>query len=223
MKMKPLNQSEYTMKIIKDLGMTTANENTTSTGRYAIFECTKCSKHFKARCGGSVAKAQTTCHECTLNPLETTKHPLYAIWNGIKQRCYSPKRKDYCKYGAKGVTMCDEWKNNPQSFIDWCIENGWNNSLVVDKDIKCRELNIYPAIYSPKTITFITTQENSEEANAKEVNQFNIDGNFIAKHISCVKAAASVGKTGKNAKSSIANCCRGVSKTAFGFKWEYVN
>ena len=42
MKMKPLNQSEYTMKIIKDLGITTANENTTSTGRYAIFECTKC-------------------------------------------------------------------------------------------------------------------------------------------------------------------------------------
>ncbi len=81
MKMKPLNQSEYTMKIIKDLGITTANENTTSTGRYAIFECTKCEKHFKARCGSSVAKAQTTCHECTLNPLETTKHPLYAIWN----------------------------------------------------------------------------------------------------------------------------------------------
>ncbi len=220
MKMKPLNQSEYTMKIIKDLGMTTANENTTSTGRYAIFECTKCSKHFKARCSGSVAKAQTTCHECTLNPLETTKHPLYAIWNGIKQRCYSPKRKDYCKYGAKGVTMCDEWKNNPQSFIDWCIENGWNNSLVVDKDIKCRELNISPTIYSPKTITFITTQQNAEEANAIPVLQYDLNMNFISEHVSAQKAANSVGlKEG----SSVTSCCKGRSKTSGGFIWKYKN
>ena len=220
MKMKPLNQSEYTMKIIKDLGITTANENTTSTGRYAIFECTKCEKHFKARCGSSAAKAQTTCPECTLNPLETTKHPLYAIWNGIKQRCYNPKRKDYCRYGAKGVTMCDEWKNNPQSFIDWCIENGWNNSLVVDKDIKCRELNISPTIYSPKTITFITTQQNAEEANAIPVLQYDLNMNFISEHVSAQKAANSVGlKEG----SSVTSCCKGRSKTSGGFIWKYKN
>lgn len=116
--------------------------------------------------------------------------------------------------------MCDEWKNNPQSFIDWCIENGWNNSLVVDKDIKCRELNISPTIYSPKTITFITTQQNAEEANAIPVLQYDLNMNFISEHVSAQKAANSVGlKEG----SSVTSCCKGRSKTSGGFIWKYKN
>ena len=54
-KLKPLNQEEFTMKIIEDLGTTTANKNTTATARYAIFECTVCNKHFKARATGATA------------------------------------------------------------------------------------------------------------------------------------------------------------------------
>lgn len=44
------------MKIIKDLGQITASENTTAVSRYAIFECTKCNTHFKARATGTTAK-----------------------------------------------------------------------------------------------------------------------------------------------------------------------
>ena len=97
---------------------------------------------------------------------------------------------------------------------------GTSTSLVIDKDIKCREFNISPAIYSPQTISFITTQQNAEEANAKAVFQFDLEGNMIAKHISCTQAAISLGKN-KTSKSSIANCARGIQNTAFGFKWKY--
>ena len=51
--------------IAKDLGITTANENTIATARYAIFECTVCNKHFKARATGETARRQTSCQECT--------------------------------------------------------------------------------------------------------------------------------------------------------------
>ena len=94
-KQQPLKQSEYSMTIIKDLGRTTATEHTKALARYAVFECTECSKHFKSRCGGKAAKEQLTCVECTKSKRGTVYHPLYAIWNGIKQRCYNPKRKDY--------------------------------------------------------------------------------------------------------------------------------
>jgi hypothetical protein len=216
-KQQPLKQEDYNMKIIKDLGKTTANKNTTNFARYAIFECNSCKKHFKARCGGSAAKKQSTCYECTRNYKETTKHPLYAIWNGIKQRCYSKKRKDYHKYGGIGVTMADYWINDAQGFIDWCLENGWNKDLVVDKDIKSRILNIDPPIYSKDTISFISVQKNAEEANAKTVLQFDLDGNLLNEFVSTVEAAKAVG-TGK---SSIANACRGTTKTSMGFKWKY--
>ena len=219
MKNKPLNQSEYEMKIIEDLGTTTATDFTTSKGRYAMCECTLCKQPFKVRMGSTKAKEQVSCKECTLNDKQSYKHPLYAIWNGIKQRCYSVKRKDYSRYGGIGVTMCAEWKNDVDAFIDWCESNGWNKKLVVDKDIKCRELNISPAVYCKHTISFITTRENSEEASAKVVMQYDKNMNFIAEHKSCVIAAESINKSGS--KSSIANCCRNITKSSFGFKWKY--
>ena len=161
---KPLNQEEFTMKIIKDLGITTANENTTATARYAIFECTICNKHFKARATGATARKQTSCQACTKSESQNYKHPLYAIWNGIKQRCYAPKRKDYHKYGGIGVTMSDEFKNSVDTFIEFCLTNGWKPDLVIDKDIKCKELGINQSIYSRETLSFITVQENAEDA-----------------------------------------------------------
>ena len=216
MNMKQLNQDEYTMKIVEDLGMI-FNKTQTSKARYAIFECTKCKQNFKARCGSTAAKKQTSCQLCTRNEKQTTIHPLYAIWNGIKQRCYSPKRKDYWKYGGKGVTMHDSWINNAQAFIDWCENNGWNNSFVVDKDILCNKLNISPKIYAPYTISFITTQANAEEANAKEVIQYSLDGTELNRFVSATKAGSSVGAN----KSQIANACRGIVKTSVGFIWKY--
>jgi GT2 family glycosyltransferase len=48
----------------------------------------------------------------------------------------------------------------------------------------------------------------------------NLGAEFIAEYVSTVAAAVSIGKSRK-ARSSIANCCRGTARTAFGFKWKY--
>ena len=217
--LKPLNQSEYSMAIVEDLGIT-FNSDQTRKSRYAIVECTECKSHFKLRMGSTKAKEQTRCITCALTKHGTCSDPLYAIWNGIKQRCYSPARKDFHKYGGKGVTMCDEWKDNPKLFIDWCRDNGWTPDKVVDKDIKSKLLGINPPIYSPETITFVSIQENAEAANSKLVKQYDLQDNYIATYDSCTKAALSLGKP-KSAKSAIANCCRGVTKSSFGFKWAF--
>ena len=219
-KPQPLNQTEYSIKIIEDLG-NIFNDEGTRKARFAIVECAQCKTHFKLRMGSTKAKQQTKCITCSTTKHGTTSDPLYAIWNSIKQRCYSPARKDYIKYGAKGVTMCDEWKNDPKAFIEWCKANGWSSDKVIDKDIKSAQLGINPPIYSPETVTFVTTQENSEAANAKQVKQFTLDGVYLATYDSCTKAALSIGKP-KSAKANIANCCRGIANTSFGFKWEFV-
>lgn len=38
-----------------------------------------------------------------------SKTRLYAIFSGMKQRCYNPKNQHYKWYGAKGITLCEEW------------------------------------------------------------------------------------------------------------------
>lgn len=57
-----------------------------------------------------------------------SKTRLYRVWAGIKNRCYNPRAENYKYYGAKGVTMCDEWKNDFLSFRDWALNNGYDES-----------------------------------------------------------------------------------------------
>ena len=87
-------------------------------------------------------------------------HPAYRSYRGMMSRCYNPNDNGYKWYGALGVTVADCWKDNPEAFIKWSLENGWDHNLHIDKDIKCKELGIYPHIYSPETCTWTTAQVN---------------------------------------------------------------
>lgn len=63
---------------------------------------------------------------------------LNVIYNHLKTRCFDPSCKDFENYGARGITVCDEW-NTPHShkgwlaFKKWALENGYNDSLTIDR------------------------------------------------------------------------------------------
>lgn len=61
------------------------------------------------------------------------KHPLYKTWAGMKFRCSNPGASHFEHYGGRGILMCDEWKNNFQSFYDWSIKAGWEKGLEIDR------------------------------------------------------------------------------------------
>lgn len=61
---------------------------------------------------------------------------LYAIWSHILGRCHKVGHPRYKDYGARGVRVCNEWRNNYQSFLDWALKSGWQYGLQLDKDIK---------------------------------------------------------------------------------------
>lgn len=42
----------------------------------------------------------------------------YRLWRGMINRCMNPKADNYARYGGKGVTVCDEWRTDFQSFYD---------------------------------------------------------------------------------------------------------
>lgn len=39
-------------------------------------------------------------------------------WKSAKGRCYNQKNSMYKNYGARGITMCDEWKNDFSKFYE---------------------------------------------------------------------------------------------------------
>ena len=51
----------------------------------------------------------------------------------MKARCYNPLSDNYNNYGSRGITVCDEWKNNFQNFYDWAVKNGYRDDLSIDR------------------------------------------------------------------------------------------
>ena len=55
-----------------------------------------------------------------------SQEKLYNSYRAMKSRCYYKKNNRYKNYGARGIKVCDEWKNNYLSFKKWAYENGYN-------------------------------------------------------------------------------------------------
>lgn len=49
------------------------------------------------------------------------RDPRFAIWHGIKDRCFDSRHHAFHRYGGRGVTMCERWR---QSFDDFCADVG---------------------------------------------------------------------------------------------------
>ncbi len=81
---------------------------------------------------------------------------LYTIWIGIKNRCYSRNVKGYRRYGARGISMCREWKDNYLAFKKWAISNGHKNHLTIDRIDN-------DGNYEPSNCQWITRSENSKK------------------------------------------------------------
>lgn len=88
-----------------------------------------------------------------------TNHPLYHIWGGMIQRCYDKKLISYHRYGGNGVTVCEEWRNDFETFYTWAIKNGWRKGLCLDKDKLAKTQTGFE--YSPLYCCFITQKENN--------------------------------------------------------------
>ena len=58
---------------------------------------------------------------------------IYETWQDMKRRCYNKQNARYDSYGGRGITVCDEWLNNFQSFYDWAISNGYSDDLTIDR------------------------------------------------------------------------------------------
>lgn len=37
----------------------------------------------------------------------------------MRKRCYYPAAKNYERYGGRGITVCDEWRNNFSAFLSY--------------------------------------------------------------------------------------------------------
>ena len=58
---------------------------------------------------------------------------LSRIWRGIKSRCTNKNHHYYKNYGGRGIKICDEWENDFSAFSEWAFDNGYDDSLTIDR------------------------------------------------------------------------------------------
>lgn len=58
---------------------------------------------------------------------------LYRIWLNMRKRCSYTKNDNFKRYGAKGIRVCEEWKNDFEAFLLWSKSNGYSEGLSLDR------------------------------------------------------------------------------------------
>lgn len=79
------------------------------------------------------------------------------LWNtlkNMKERCYKENSKSYSTYGARGITICDEWLLSHKAFIKWSLEHGWKRGLEIDR------IDTYKG-YSPDNCRWVDRKTNA--------------------------------------------------------------
>jgi hypothetical protein len=136
-----VNKEEIPIPIlIEDLGMMYATKDSKYKFRFGLYRCGLCGNEFKTVIANVKRKHTNSCG--CYNKIKvsesTKKHGLfrtrlYNIWTNMKMRVYNPQHTNYKDYGGRGITICDEWKNDFMSFYNWAMSNGYSDELSIDR------------------------------------------------------------------------------------------
>lgn len=97
---------------------------TTGTRKYILWLCQcDCGNTHKVTANNLRSGSTASCG-CWLSDRVTAQNkthgmwnePIYKIWTGIKDRCTNSAGSHYTRYGARGITICNEWQDSFESF-----------------------------------------------------------------------------------------------------------
>lgn len=111
---------------------------------------------------------------------------LYKCYNHMINRCHNSSNIQYKDYGGRGITVCEEWKNDFISFYNWAMSNGYKDDLTIDRiDVNgnyepsnCRWVNKYLQANNKRNNVYITCNNETltiaQWSNRLNINYWNI-------------------------------------------------
>lgn len=105
--------------------------------RWATVECKECKRIYECDPNKLQYRKHCGCKKKGVIACKYKKsHPQLAqAISHMMGRCYNKNNQDYYNYGARGITVCDEWLNDRNTFCEWSLENGFENDkgLSIDR------------------------------------------------------------------------------------------
>lgn len=68
-----------------------------------------------------------------VNGSTTILRKLRLSYKNMLSRCYYEKNDSFPHYGGRGISVCEEWRNNRLEFIGWAVAHGHNLGLSLDR------------------------------------------------------------------------------------------
>lgn len=161
-----------------------------------------------------------------LSEINTGKHLSEETKSKISQNGYKPYKglcwlyqKGYLQAGEKNPMYGRTGENHPRFGVKVSDETKEKLSKSMSERIQKYGHPMSGKHQSDDTKKRISQNKlGSKNPASKPVIQLSLDGDYIAEYESVGLAARSMGKLDH---SGIAKCCRGVQKTADGYKWVY--
>lgn len=85
----------------------------------------------KTQSCGCIRREQLTARNKTHG---LSKHELYSTWRNILTRCYNERNIYFPFYGARGITVCNEWRTDFERFLLDMGERPFVGATVERKD-----------------------------------------------------------------------------------------
>ena len=147
------------LTVIEQRGYTKKNKHGQ---RHAIWYCRCDCGNYVERTTDVLKRGNSSCGCRQKEVLESMarknkKHGLsndriYGIWKNMISRCYRQKDIHYPAYGARGITVCDEWRNDSAAFFEWAFANGYADNLTIERIDNDKG-------YCPENCTWIPKEE----------------------------------------------------------------
>lgn len=106
----------------------------------------------------SGATTSCGCYQKEIANKSNSKHnkthtSLHNRWKSMRQRCLNPNNKSYKNYGARGISICEEWSDF-NNFYNWALNSGYEENLELDRIDNNKG-------YTPQNCHWVTSLENN--------------------------------------------------------------
>lgn len=122
---------------------------------------------YKKLCKGEITWQELNLEQEYIEYENKASSHAYKVYDGIKTRCKDTENDDHIRKCYDKVTMCQEWLDNPKSFVKWYLDHYYT---VDDEEMDCDKdlLSGDSKIYSPETCCILPKSLNAILANCKK-------------------------------------------------------